>query len=219
MFVRGRGLNAELGGRFRATGTTNEIIPIGGFDLIRGRLDVLGKRLVLDQGTVRLQGDFVPGLRLVASTVSDDDTVVRVIIEGRADAPDVRFASEPELPDDEVLARLLFGRELGSLSAFQALQLASAVATLAGKGGTGLAERIRQNTGLDDFDVSSDGEGGTTVGVGKYISDKVYTDVQIGDQSNTEINLNIDLSRRTRLRGQLGTDGSTGVGIFFEKDY
>lgn len=219
IFVRGRGLDAELGGRFRVTGTTNDIIPIGGLELIRGRLDVLGKRLVLDEGRVRLQGDFVPALRLVASTVSDDDTVVRVIIAGRADAPEVSFTSEPELPDDEVLARLLFGRDLGSLSAFQALQLASAVATLAGRGGAGLAERIRQNTGLDDFDVSNDGEGGTTVGVGKYISDKVYTDVQIGDQSNTEINLNIDLSRRTRLRGQLGSDGSTGVGIFFEKDY
>ncbi len=219
VFVRGRGLDAELGGRFRITGTAADIIPIGGFDLIRGRLDILGKRLTLDEGTARLQGDFVPGLRLVASTVSDDDTVVSIVIEGRADDPEVRFQSQPELPEDEVLARLLFGRELGSLSAFQALQLASAVATLAGKGGPSFAERIRQGTGVDDFSVSTDSEGTATVGVGKYISDNIYTDVQIGDQSNSEINLNIDLSRRTKLRGSLGSDGGTGVGVFFEKDY
>ncbi|MEO3414122.1 translocation/assembly module TamB domain-containing protein [Roseovarius sp. CAU 1744] len=219
VFVRGRGLDAELGGRFRMTGTTADIIPIGGLDLIRGRLDILGKRLTLDEGRARLQGDFVPGIRLVASTVADDDTVVRVIIEGRADAPEVRFVSEPPLPDDEVLARLLFGRDLGSLSAFQALQLASAVATLAGRGGTSLAERIRQSTGLDDLSVSSDADGETTLGVGKYISDNIYTDVQIGDQQNTQINLNIDLSRRTKLRGSVGSDGGTGLGIFFEKDY
>ncbi|WP_306114463.1 MULTISPECIES: translocation/assembly module TamB domain-containing protein [unclassified Roseovarius] len=219
VFVRGRGLDAELGGRFRVTGTTANIIPIGGFDLIRGRLDILGKRLNLDEGSARLQGDFVPGLRLVASTVSDDDTVVRVIIEGRADAPDVSFVSDPSLPEDEILARLLFGRDLGSLSAFQALQLASAVATLAGRGGTSLAERLRESTGLDDLSVTSDGDGETTVGVGKYISDNIYTDVQIGDDQNSEVNLNIDLSRRTKLRGSLGADGGTGLGIFFEKDY
>lgn len=219
VFVRGRGLDAELGGRFRVTGTTANIIPIGGLDLIRGRLDILGKRLNLDEGSARLQGDFVPALRLVASTVSDDDTVVRIIIEGRADAPEVSFVSEPSLPEDEVLARLLFGRDLGSLSAFQGLQLASAVATLAGRGGTSLAERLRQSTGLDDVSVTSDGDGDTTVGVGKYLSDNIYTDVQIGDAENSEINLNIDLSRRTKLRGSLGSDGGTGLGIFFEKDY
>ena len=219
VFIRGRGLDAELGGRFRVTGTTADIIPIGGFDLIRGRLDILGKRLTLDEGTARLQGDFIPGLRLVASTVSDDDTIVRIVIEGRADEPEVRFLSEPELPDDEVLARLLFGRELGSLSAFQALQLASAVATLAGRGGVGLAERVRQSIGVDDLSVTTDDEGNASLGVGKYIGDKVYTDVQIGDDENSAINLNIDLSRRTKLRGSFKADGTTGLGIFFEKDY
>ncbi|WP_299844583.1 translocation/assembly module TamB domain-containing protein [uncultured Roseovarius sp.] len=219
IFVRGRGVDAELGGRFRVTGTTADIIPIGGFDLIRGRLDILGKRLTLDEGRARLQGDFVPGLRLVASTVSDDDTVVRIVIEGRADEPEVTFESDPSLPEDEVLARLLFGRDVGSLSAFQALQLASAVATLAGRGGISLAERVREATGVDDFSVNADDDGETSVGIGKYIGDKVYTDVQIGDESNTEINLNIDLSRRTKVRGSFGSDGSSGVGVFFEKDY
>ncbi len=219
IFIRGRGLDAELGGRLRLTGTTNEIIPVGSFDLIRGRLDMLGKRLNLEEGSARLQGDFIPFIRLVARTVSDDGTVVQVIVEGRADEPEINFVSEPDLPDDEILARLLFGRELGSLSALQAVQLASAVATLAGKGGTGVVNRLRENTGLDDLNVSSDEEGGATLGIGKYISDDIYTDVVIGDRSNTQINLNVDLSRRTKLRGQVSTDGTTGIGIFFEKDY
>ncbi|MFN4058963.1 MAG: translocation/assembly module TamB domain-containing protein, partial [Roseinatronobacter sp.] len=42
IFVRGRGLDAELGGSLRLTGTTSDIIPIGQFGLIRGRLDLLG---------------------------------------------------------------------------------------------------------------------------------------------------------------------------------
>ena len=37
LFVRGRGLDAELGGRLRLSGTTSDVVPIGQFDLIRPR--------------------------------------------------------------------------------------------------------------------------------------------------------------------------------------
>ncbi|MFZ7092628.1 translocation/assembly module TamB domain-containing protein [Primorskyibacter sp. 2E233] len=218
IFVRGRGLDAELGGQLRLTGTTADVIPQGRFDLIRGRLDILGKRLTLEEGSARLQGDMVPTLRLVARTTAED-TVVFVTIEGRADAPEIRFESDPQLPEDEVLARLLFGRGISSISALQAVQLASAVATLAGKGGVGIIERLRESTGVDDLDVTTDGEGGATLRIGKYISEKAYTNVEVDSNGQSQINLNLDLSPSTTLRGHVGTDGRSGVGIFFERDY
>jgi translocation and assembly module TamB len=218
LFVRGRGLDAELGGELRLTGTTADIIPLGQFGLIRGRLDILGKRLTLEEGSARLQGDMIPMLRLVARTTSDD-TVLRVIVEGPADAPEISFVSEPDLPGEEVVARLLFGRGIGSLSALQALQLASAVATLAGRGGVGIVERIRQTTGFDDLDLTTDAAGGTSLRAGKYISENIYTDVEIDSDGKSRVNLNLDVTPSTKLRGQLGTDGNTGIGLFFEKDY
>jgi len=218
IFVRGRGLDAELGGQVQLTGTTADVIPQGQFGLIRGRLDILGKRLTLEEGSARLQGDMIPTLRLVARTTSDD-TVIFVIVEGPADAPEIRFESQPELPEDEVLARLLFGRGVTSISALQAVQLASAVATLAGRGGVGIVERLRESTGLDDLDLTTDAKGETSLRVGKYISENVYTDVEIDSDGQSRINLNLDLTPSTKLRGQAGTDGSTGIGLFFEKDY
>ena len=47
IFVRGRGINAELGGDLRLQGTTQDPIAIGAFELRRGRFDILGKRLDL----------------------------------------------------------------------------------------------------------------------------------------------------------------------------
>ncbi|NGP18354.1 hypothetical protein G5575_12425 [Devosia chinhatensis] len=54
IFVRGRGLDAEVGGQVRLTGTISNIQPVGAFSLLRGRLDVLGQRLDFETGTVTL---------------------------------------------------------------------------------------------------------------------------------------------------------------------
>ncbi|KAF0677273.1 translocation/assembly module TamB domain-containing protein [Profundibacterium mesophilum] len=218
IFIRGRGLDAELGGQLTLQGTTANVIPAGQFDLIRGRIDLLGKRLVLDEGQVTLQGDFTPFIRFVVRTDTGDVTVL-IVVEGPALSPDIDFLSEPELPEDEVLARLLFGRSIESISALQAAQLASAVATLAGRGGDGVIGKLRQNFGLDDLDVTTDEEGNVGLRAGKYISENVYSDVAVGSEGDAEINLNLDLTPSLTVKGGASSSGETSLGIFFEKDY
>ncbi|MGO4914584.1 translocation/assembly module TamB domain-containing protein [Pseudogemmobacter sp. W21_MBD1_M6] len=218
IFIRGRGLDAELGGRLRLVGTTAALVPQGRFDLIRGRLDILGKRLVLSEGYAQLLGQFSPYLRLVAETDSGDVTV-RIVIEGTADAPDISFLSSPELPQDEVLARLLFGRGLSQISPLQAAQLAAAVGTLAGKGGVGIIGKLREGFGLDDFDVTTDEAGNVGLRAGKYLTEKIYTDVTVGADGTSEINLNLTVTPSVTAKGMLGSDGNSGLGVFFEKDY
>lgn len=218
IFLRGRGLDAELGGILRLGGTTANLIPSGRFELIRGRLDILGRRLSLDEGLVQLQGEFTPFIRLVA-TAQADDVVIRIVIEGDASNPQISFESEPELPEDEVLARLLFGRAITEISPLQAARLAGAVATLAGGGGRGIIDRLRTGFGLDDLDIATDETGETGVRIGKYISENIYTDVTIGSDGTSEINLNLDLTPSLTAKGRVGSDGDTGIGLFLERDY
>ncbi|NSX55625.1 translocation/assembly module TamB domain-containing protein [Parasulfitobacter algicola] len=218
MFVRGRGLDAELGGQLRLSGTSAIMIPSGRFELVRGRLDILQQRFELDEGWAQLEGDFNPVIRLVATTETATGSA-SIIVEGDAAAPEVNFASTPELPDDEILAQLFFGRELQSLSALQALQLASAVATLAGRGDGGVVNRLRESTGLDDLDVTSGDDGETALRAGKYLSDNVYTDVTVGSNGSSEINLNLDVGDNVTIKGGLDDEGNTGIGLFFERDY
>ncbi|WP_295509350.1 translocation/assembly module TamB domain-containing protein [uncultured Sulfitobacter sp.] len=218
IFVRGRGLDAELGGGLLLTGTTNRVISAGRFDLIRGRLDILGKRFDLNEGAVQFQGDLVPYLRFVTATATQTGEV-RIIIEGPATAPEVSFESTPASPQDEVLAQLLFGRNISEISAFQALQLASAVATLAGRGGAGVISNLRTGFGLDDLDVTTTDSGATAVRAGKYISDNVYTDVTAASDGTADISINLDISKNLTAKGTVHSDGNTGIGIFFEKDY
>ncbi len=218
IFIRGRGLDAEMGGGLRIGGTSDNVIPVGRFSLVRGRIDILQQRCALTEGVASLQGDFEPFLRLVATTETETGTIINIIVEGPAGSPEVRFVSVPELPQDEVLAQLIFGRDLASISALQAVQLASVISTLAGRGG-GTLDRFRAGLGLDDFDVTTDEEGNAAVRAGAYISDNVYTDVTVNSQGDTEINLNLDITNEITAKGGVNQDGDTSVGVFFERDY
>jgi translocation and assembly module TamB len=218
IFVRGRGLDAELGGDLRLTGTTRDIVPVGQFDLIRGRLDLLRRRLELTEGSISLRGSFDPQL-IFAATTQVDDTDITIGISGPASEPALKVSSSPELPQDQVLALFLFGRDVTSLSALQAVQLASAIRTLTGQGGLGLTQQIRGGLGLDDLDIGTADDGTTQARVGKYISDNIYTDATVKSTGEAQINLNLDLSDTVTVRGRVGSDGDTGIGIFFERDY
>lgn len=219
IFVRGRGLDAELGGALTLTGTTDNIIPNGQFNLVRGRLDILQQRFELSEGSASLQGDFEPYIRLVARTEASTGTAIQIIVEGPATSPEVSFVSSPELPQDEVLSQLIFGRNLSDISPFQAVQLAAAIGTLAGRGGTGIIDNFRENLNLDDFDVTTDDEGNAAVRAGAYLSENVYTDVTVSSDGSTEINLNLDITDEVTARGTVDDDGETSVGIFFQRDY
>ncbi|WP_306150971.1 translocation/assembly module TamB domain-containing protein [Roseovarius sp. MMSF_3281] len=217
IFVRGRGLDAELGGQLILRGSASDIAPSGQFRLIRGRFDILGKRLTLTEGQITLRGALDPYLRFVAETDAGEITA-RIIMEGLASAPEVSFTSSPELPQEEVIARLIFGRGLDKISGFQAAQLASAIATLRG-GGPGILGTFRSELGLDDLDVTTTEDGATEVSAGSYISDNVYSEISADSDGRQQIELNLDVSRNVTVRGSASSDGNTGIGVFFEKDY
>lgn len=218
LFIRGRGLDAELGGELRLLGTTTDVSPSGSFTLFRGRLNLLGKRLDLTEAVLQMQGELVPFVRIVADTQTDT-AVVGIVIEGPATNPVVAFTSSPELPEEEVLAQLLFGQNLQTLSPLQALQMANAVATLAGRGGEGIVGRLRRGFGLDNLDVKTDADGTASLTAGKYLSETVYSEVTVDQVGKSQINLNLDISKDIKLRARAGSDGESGVGVFLEKDY
>lgn len=218
IFVRGRGIDAELGGAVQLTGTVSNIQPVGGFELIRGRMTILGQRVVFDSGRVTLVGDLDPFIRFSASSAADGTTVF-VIVEGPASDLDIKFTSDPELPQDEVLSLLIFQRALGDLSPLQLVRLAAAAAELAGEGNDSITESIRSATGLDDLDIVTDSDGNVAVRAGQYIQENVYVNVEAGAQGQGKVSIDLDLTDDLKARGSATSDGETSIGIFFEQDY
>lgn len=218
IFLRGRGIDAELGGRLRVVGPLDDLEPIGAFNLIRGRLSILNKRLEFTEGRITLTGSLDPTIDLTAQ-VEANDIVASMRLSGRASDLSLTLSSSPELPQDEILASILFGKSISNLSPLQIASLATAAASLAsGGGGGGLSEQIRGGIGVDDLDLTRDTEGNVAVRAGKYIQDNVYLDVQAG-QSGGEASINLDITDALTAKGTVTSEGDSRLGIFFEKDY
>lgn len=219
IFIRGRGLDVEMGGSVRLLGPLSDIQPVGGFELNRGRLAILGQRITFDSGTVTLVGDLDPFLNLVARSEGEGITVF-VTVSGRASDISVDFTSSPMLPQDEVLSRLIFNRSMGELSPLQLAKLAGAAAELVGGGSNGsLMDSLRGAAGLDDLDVVTDDEGNVAVQAGAYLQDNIYLGVQAGANGQSKVTINLDVTNDLKVTGAAGQDGNSSLGVFYEKDY
>ncbi len=218
IFVRGYGVDAELGGTVHLGGTTEAAVPAGQFSLIRGRMTLLGKRFILGEGLVQLQGSLIPWISFSASSDTFGSTATATL-EGPANKPELHFTSSSGLPEEEVLSELLFGSRLNGLSAFQLAQMAQALASLSGNGNFDLVTRLRKSAGLDDLDIVADDAGDAALKAGKYLSDKVYGTVSVGSRGKSAVDLNLDLNPDLSVHGTIGTDGQTGAGVLFGHDY
>ncbi len=219
IFIRGQGVDAEVGGALRITGSSRDPKVIGGFDMRRGRLTIIGQRLDFTRGKLSFTGDLTPDLDFLAQSQAGDVTA-KVAVTGPANQPSFELSSTPELPRDEVLSRLLFEKSSGSLSAFQALQLAQAVAQLSGNGGPDVFDQARKALGLDSLDITTGTSGGPAVGASRYINDRISVGVRAG--ANPEDNaatVNIDVTKRLKFQGEVGPTGNTSVGVGAEWEY
>lgn len=223
LFVRGRGLDSEWGGRLTVTGLASEPEIVGSLEFRRGFLDLLDKRFTIRRGTITFVGNDppLPMIDLEASARSEEIEAV-IQLQGPAADPEITLTSEPVLPQDEILSRLLFGSSVSRLSPMQGLRLAAAVNTLRGGGGlSGLLSSLRRGLGVDTLDIQS-GEtpAESTARAGKYLSDNVYVEVERGVAEGTgKARVKIELTPNLSVGTEVDEQSQTGVGLEWRYDY
>jgi translocation and assembly module TamB len=216
VFVRGRGLDAEMGGELSVSGTTASPQVSGGFDMRRGSFDLGGASLKFTTGKVSFTGTGLtqkidPTLDFQAQSTSNEITAT-LSVTGYADAPRIALTSTPELPQDEILARLLFGVSAKQLTPLQLAQIASAVATITGVAGdNNPLNAIQKSLGLDRLSAGSTPTGGTTIEAGRYVADRVYVGAKQNTQGGTQAQVQIDLTKNLKLQATLGMGGTVPV--------
>jgi translocation and assembly module TamB len=222
VFVRGQGLDAELGGTLRATGAVADPRLAGTLDLRSGTLTRLGQEFRFRRGSIVFDGaagiapelDFEAARQLPAITA-----LIRV--SGRPTGLSLSLASEPELPSDEVLSRILFGRAQNALTPGQLVQLASAAAELAGltTPGGGILDRARQQLGLDRLSAGTAEGGGGEVEAGRYVADGVYLGARQKTDGSTQATIQLEVLPGVRLEADVGGESSDRVGASLGFEY
>jgi len=190
IFVQGRGLDAQLGGRLQIKGTSDNPQVSGGFRMIRGTFALAGTSLRFSSGKVSFNGEGLKGridptLDFIAqsSVMYNGPTTVTLHVTGFADSPKIALSSNPSLPQDDLLGLLLFGKPAAQLSALQLAETGAALASLSGigpGGGGGGGSKwnpltwIKKGLGLNTLSVgsagSSGGPGGGSSGGGSQSS-------------------------------------------------
>lgn len=224
IFVRGRGLQAELGGRLKVGGTAAAPEVTGRFSMLKGQLDLLARSFTFKRGILDFDGTqpIDPRLDLLAEATANGITA-QVQITGTARQPKLELTSPQGLPQDEVLSGVLFGKSVANLGAAEAVQLAQSAAALTGLGGSGggLVDRVRRGLGIDrlDFAQGANGKGGA-VQAGRYVSDRVYVGVEQGIGANqSRAKVEVDITKNLKAEAGVGANSETKFGLTFERDY
>ena len=223
-FVRGQGADSEWKGTLAIGGSTAQPRINGDFNVIRGRYVFLDRRFTLSEGTLLFDGSYPPApvLNVLAETTIKS-VVIQVRITGSARSPKIALESDPTLPQDEILAYILFGRALDKMTPMQALSLANATRKLAlggGGSGNGIMDQTRELLHLDELEIKKSDSGGTSVGAGKYLNEKVYVEAEKGlDAGSGKLSLEIEITPNISLETEVGDDSQSGVGLNWKKDY
>jgi translocation and assembly module TamB len=225
IYVSGMGLESEWAADINIGGTSGAPKITGGVNLVRGTLGFAGHSFDLQQGRIRFNGGDMtnPDMNIVASGEVEDVTIT-ITITGSAGDPQIAFSSTPSLPQDELMARILFGNSVGELSAIQAVQLASSLNSLRGGGGGGLNPLgvLQSSSGIDRLRVlGADKETGrgTSIAAGQYITNDVYVEIITDARGYTATQLEVTLSKALSVLSQMGSFGGSSVNLRYRKDY
>ena len=230
VFVRGRGLDAEVGGQFTVTGDPSAPAVLGNLTLRRGNFNLLGHRLDFKRGNVSLvSATTIDPLLDFAATTTVQGTIIEVDITGSSRAPKIELTSTPTLPQDEAMALLLFGKPSSALSPMELLSAAQALAELTGRQpvGGGFMAKIRGKLGLDNLSINSNSSGsgsnqGTTTSVegGRYVAPGVYVGARQGASADSSRGVvEWEVFKHTKIEGDIGADSNGKVGVKMEWDY
>ena len=178
--LNGFGLDGQLGGSLRVRARPGREMRATGTLQVDGRYSAYGQRLDITRGQLSWSNDIIgdPVLNVRAERVVGDVTA-GVAVTGRASAPRADVYSSNGASQSEALSYLALGRPISGLTGGERGQLNAASAAL-NAGGSLLASQLGARIGLDDAGISeSRALGGSVLGIGKYLSPRLYVGVGV----------------------------------------
>ncbi len=223
VYVRGWGVDTLIAGELKVTNNINDIHISGKLESQKGKYQEFGKLLNVKTGVLRFDGPIKPSpyLNIVGYT-SVNGVEIRVILSGSIFTPDVSIESTPFLTQENALSLLLFGKNPNNISAVQAWSLADGMRRLSGHGGGFDALALgRKLLMVDDISVKNNEDDNTSVvGVGKYITDKIYLEFeQNADTNKTKTKIEVQITPKIYIEGVNAENGANSVGVNWRFSY
>lgn len=229
--ISGQGLSSEWRTDLAVTGTDAAPNIVGQVEAVRGTYELLGKTFNLQRGVITFAGGggINPALDILAERAAAGITAT-VMIKGAVSSPGLTLSSVPQLPQDEVLSRVLFNTSIGQISPVQALQLAQTLAAFTGSA-PDVMSNVRNMVGLDQLTIDSGATtssgaskgvlGDATLSGGKYVASGVFVGVRKGlAASDSQGEVQVTVSPHVTVDGIVGAgSSSSSLGLTYRRDY
>ncbi len=220
VYVKGRGLDAELSLEARVSGTFAKPQLTGEARIYQGSYEFAGKRFDFDERGKITLANSADQIRLDLSAAWDGPSLSATVrIAGTAAKPQITLTSTPSLPQSEILSQVLFGSSASQLSGAQTAQLASTATALASGGGFDVLGSLRQFAGLDRLAFGGDQTSGLTVAGGKYIGDNVYLEVIGGGRQGPSAEVDWRVRRHLSLVSTLSNQLGAKIAVRWTHDF
>ncbi len=227
IFVRGRGLESEWRADVTLAGRADAPTVVGDMNLKKGEIAFAGRRFDMTRGVIsfdRLSPNN-PSLDLHAERTTQSGTLAAIDISGRARTPKIVLASTPALPQEDIMALILFDKPASELSAIESLQVAEGLAELGGIGpfgGKGLTGSARQALGLDllNIDIDQANSAASSLTVGKYVADGLFVSAKQDAQGqNGSVRIEYEINDSFTVQTEIRQDGDQTVSANWKRDF
>ncbi len=219
-------IDSVWGGSLRLRDTPKGVWLKGGIEPRRGHVDFVGKKFRLVDGMVELDNVVhpVPVMNNLTAEYARSDLSARLILNGSVNSPQYRLESTPAFPEDEILSRILFGREASTITSYQAVQIAIAAQQLSGGlNGPGFMYQFRNAVGVDTLEwrEAETGDGSSAVAAGKYVTPELYVEVSstFGTEAQTDLTAEYEINRHFSIETSAGPRLRPGIGLNWKNDY
>lgn len=182
----GVGVNSGINGALVAQAQLNKALSLNGhLDLKNGTFEAYKQKLVIEEGQLLFLGTAEnPGIQFKASRTIDE-IKVGIIADGSLANPRLTLYSTPAMAEENILALLLTGRSIESLSQSEGNALANAAIGIGVEGANIIAQKIGAALGIKNLSVSSKTSADSTrIDIGAQISDRL--NVSYGTTINSQ---------------------------------
>ncbi|MBU1072747.1 translocation/assembly module TamB, partial [bacterium] len=225
LWLRGQGLEVELTGDLELR-TVDGRHDIGGeLEAERGFYRFLGRTFQVERGAVSFDAgeELDPALDISLTTLLHG-ALYRVAFGGTLRKPILLLTSEPELPEGDIMAMLLFGRPLEDLSSGQeGLVQERATDLVAAFGTSQLEARLSQQLKVDMVSLRRGGAtgGGDALVIGKHLHQKVLLKYEqvLDEWSSFIVNLEYFLSRHLKLETMISRHDQSAAAVNWSVEY